>query len=156
LVIGIQTGKCDHKKAIVMNNQPLLIKAQCRGNAQCLFEGKDIAVDIEITNNEKVEIGFPLEFARDKGPITRLIDTRTNADTYIPTSPPDGDLREKFTMIKPGGSVTMEWSITAEELRHFGNDVDLSAEFTIIAEILVNGKKVEFRGSDTRRIVSKK
>jgi hypothetical protein len=153
--VSLQAKNCARVKESPMNNQPLVIKAKCRGNEQCLYEGKDIFLDIRIINNEKSEIGFPLEFAKDKGPIIRLIDNRTKADTFLPTHPPDGDLREKFTMIRPGESLTMEWVITGGELEQFGGSVDVSAEITIMAEILMSGKKIEFRGSDTLRIVSK-
>ncbi len=138
-----------------MNNQILSVKVNCRNNEQCFFEGKDIFLDIKIFNNEKVDVGFPLEFVKSKGPITRLTDNRTGADTFIPTHPPDGDLMEKFTTIRPGESVDLEWVITAEEIEQYGKDVDVSIEVTIMADILVKGEKVNFRGSNTRRIVNK-
>lgn len=144
------------KKETKMNNQPLVIKVKCRENEQCLFEGKDIFFDIGIYNNEKTDIGFPLEYMREKSPIIKLIDTSTKEETFLPTHIADHDLKEKFTTIKPNESVSIEWIITAGELQQFGGDVDLSAEFTIMVEILVNGKRSEFRGSDTIRIVSKK
>jgi hypothetical protein len=138
-----------------MNSELLSVKVNCRNNEQCYFEGKDLFLDIKIFNNQSVEVGFPLEFVKDKGPITRLIDNRTQADTYIPTHPPDGDLREKFVMIKPGEFAEMEWIITAEEIQQFGTDVDVSIEVTIMAEVLVKGKKVEYKGSNARRIINK-
>jgi hypothetical protein len=138
-----------------MNNQILSVKVNCRNNEQCFFEGKDIFLDIKIFNNENADVGFPLEFVKSKGPITRLIDNRTGADTFIPTHPPDGDLLEKFTTIRPGESADMEWVITAEEVEQYGKDVDVSIEITIMADILVKGKKVNFKGSSTRRIVNK-
>ena len=138
-----------------MNNQILSVKVNCRNNEQCYFEGKDIFLDIKVFNNENVEVGFPLEFVKSKGPITRLIDNRTKADTFIPTHPPDGDLLEKYTTIRPGESVDLEWVITAEELQQYGTDVDVSIEVTIMADILVKGQKVNFRGNNTRRIVNK-
>jgi hypothetical protein len=155
--LGFQSEKCSNKKIkeTPMNDQILSIKVTCRNNEQCLFEEKDIFLDIKIFNNTDSEIGFPLEFAKDKGPITRLIDTRTKADTFIPTHPPDGDLRDKFTTVKPGEFISMEWIVTADEFRQFSNDVDLSVEITLMADILVKGKKVAFRGSDTRRVISK-
>jgi hypothetical protein len=167
LLSWTQTNDCSPKKNteannrspkedIKMNNQPLVIKVKCRGNEQCLFEGKDIFLDIDVYNDGKTEVGFPLEYMREKSPIIKLIDTRTKEETFLPTHIADHDLKEKFTTIKPNESVSIEWVITAQELRQFGSDVDLSAEFTIMVEILVNGKKVEFRGSDTRHIVSKK
>ena len=155
LSVGFQSGKCDQQKEIKMSNQPLTIKAECTGNEQCLFEGKDIFIDIKIINNTKSEIGFPLEFVKSKGPITRLIDNKTKAETYVPTHPANGSLIEKYTIIKPGESAVLEWVLTSGELQEFGGNVDVSAEFTIIAPVQVNKEKTDFRGSDTIRIVSK-
>ncbi len=154
--LGFQNKKCDdNKKETSMNNQILSVKVSCRGNEQCFFEGKDIFLDIKIFNNADADVGFPLEFAKSKGPITRLIDNRTGADTFIPTHPPNGDLLEKFTTIRPGEFVEMEWVITAEELQQYGTDVDVSIEITIMADILLKSQKINFRGSNTRRIVNK-
>lgn len=139
-----------------MNSEPLAVSVKCRGNDECLFDGKDIFIDIVISNNEQSTVGFPLEYLKHKGPIIKLIDTRSKAETFLPTHIADWDLKEDFTQIKQGGSVSIEWVITAGELSKFGSDVDLYAEVTIMAEILVNGKKLEFRGSNTRRFLSKK
>jgi hypothetical protein len=156
LSLGFQSRQCDDKKKETqMNNETLSVRVNCRGNEQCYFEGKDIFLDIKIYNNESVEVAFPLEFVKSKGPITRLIDNRTGADTFIPTHPPDGDLLEKYTMIRPGDSANMEWVITAEEIQQYGTDVDVSIEITIMADILVKGKKINFKGSNTRRIINK-
>jgi hypothetical protein len=138
-----------------MNNETLSVRFNCRGNEQCYFEGKDIFLDIKIYNNESVEVGFPLEFVKSRGPITRLIDNRTGAETFIPTHPPNGDLLEKYTTIRSTESVDLEWVITAEELQQYGTDVDVSIEITIMADILVKGKKINYRGSSTRRVVNK-
>lgn len=138
-----------------MNNETLSVRVNCRGNEQCYFEGKDIFLDIKIYNNESTEVGVPLEFLESKGPITRLIDNRTGAETFIPTHPPDGDLLEKYKTLRPGESADMEWVITAEEIEQYGKDVDISIEITIMADILVKGKKINFKGSSKRRIINK-
>src|SRR5438132_13783251 len=102
--IGFQSAKCSHAKEISMNNQLLLIKAKCRENEQCAFEGKNISLDISIINTEKIEIGFPLEFAQEKRPIIRLVDNRTKTETYVRNNPPNRDLRDKSTIINHGDS----------------------------------------------------
>ena len=132
----------------------LSVKAACRNNEACLFTGEDMFLDIKISNNADAEVGFPLEFIRSKGPIVRLIDTRTKKETFIPTQPPNGELLEKYTTIAPNQSVNLEWVITAEEITQFGSDVDLTMEVTIMADVLYKGKKVEFKGTDSRRIDS--
>jgi hypothetical protein len=120
-----------------------------------LFEGKEMFLDIRVINNQNTALNFPLEFVQKNGPIITLIDTRTKAETVLKRNIANPALLDKFISIKPGESVNVEWVITVEELRQFGDDVDLSAEVTIIAEIPVNGKRVEFSAIDTRRIVSK-
>ncbi len=147
---------CTATKDSKMKNQLLVISAKCPGNDQCLFEGRDLFLDINIVNNQKMEIEFPLAFCQSGGPIVKLIDTRTKAETFLPTNPADWSLREKFSSIPPGGAAVMKWVITSGELQQFGHRyVDLSAEITVLATIQVNGTKVAFRGSDTMRIVSK-
>ncbi len=139
-----------------MKNQLLTVKAKCKGNDQCLFEGQDIFLDIRITNNQDSGIGFPLAFRQKTGPVIRLIDTRTKAETYLKTNLADLGLREKFTLIPAGETVNLEWVITADELRGFGDRfVDVSAEITVKAKIQVKDKLVDFQGTDTLRIVSK-
>ena len=113
-------------------------------------------LDISITNNQKVEIGFPLDYLQKTGPIVRLIDTRTKAETHIKTNLADPDLQKKFTLIQPGGTAVLKYVITSSELQQFGGRfVDLFAEITIQAEIQASGKEVDFRDTDTLRIVSK-
>jgi hypothetical protein len=147
---------CSQNKDTAMDNQQLTVKAKCRGNDQCLFEKSNILLDISITNNQKVEIGFPLEYVRKTGPVIKLIDAETEAEAYLPTLLADWALKEKFTSIQPGKSVLMEWVITSGELQQFGGRyVDLSAEITVFTKIQVNGELVEFKGSDVLRIVSK-
>ncbi len=139
-----------------MTNPLLTITAKCRGNDPCLFEGQDLFLDIRITNNHRSELGFPLTYLQKTGPVIRLIDTHTKADTYLKTNLADFDLQEKFTLIHPGKAVVVEWIISSDELRQFaGPYVDLSAEITVKTGIQVSGKQVDFRGADTLRIVSK-
>jgi len=139
-----------------MNDPLLAISAKCRGNAPCLFEGQDMFLEIRITNNHDEQIGFPLGFVQKTGPTIRLVDLRTKAETYLRTNLASFDLREKFTQIQPGESVVLEWVITGDELKQFGgHNVDVSAEIIVVAGIQVSAKRIEFRGSNTLRIVSK-
>ena len=138
-----------------MNSQLLTVNVSCRDNDQCLFTGEDIFLDIRIVNNENKDIGFPLEFVKSKGPVVRLVDTKTKKETFIPTHPPDQELMEKYVTIRPNQSVKVEWVVTARELQQFGEDVDLMLEVTIMADIRIENKKVTYKGSGSRRIDSK-
>lgn len=138
-----------------MTNHLLDITVKCRGNDQCIFEEQDVFLDISVTNTQETEIGFPLDYLQKTGPIIRLIDSHTEADTYVKTNLADFDLREKFTAIQPGESLAIEWVLTSDELKQFGGPyVDVSAEITVMAEIQLEGEKVEFRGTYTLRIVT--
>ncbi len=137
-------------------NQLLVITTKCRGNEKCIFEKKDIYLDIIITNTQETEIGFPIDYLRKTGPIIKLVDTYTQASSYIKTNIADFELREKFTFIESGQSIDIEWVITREELEQFGGSyVDVSAEITIMTTIQVGGKEMEFRDTDILAIVSK-
>jgi len=144
------------RKDIDMTDQLLVVKADCRQNERCLFDGEDMFLDISITNKQTAAIGFPLEYAKTTGPIIKLIDTESKVETFLRPNIADWDLKEKFTTIQPGQSVNIEWVITSGELRQFNHHhVDLFAEITIMADVLMNGKVLNFKGSDTVRIVDK-
>jgi len=147
---------CGPKKDIPMTNDLLLVTAKCRANDQCRFEGQNMFLDVTLTNNQKGEVGLPLEYVRKAGPIIKLTDARSKAETYLKSNLADPSLRNNLTMLQPGKSVVVEWVITSDELRHFGGTyVDLFAELTVMAEVHAGGKRVDFRGSTTLRIVSK-
>jgi hypothetical protein len=136
----------------------LTIKVTCGGADHCVFEGQhDIFIDINIINNQETVIGFPLEFIKSKGPSVRIFNHRSKeTGPFLRTPPPHYDLIEKFTPIPAGKSVSFKWVIHDTDIKQFGeSSVDVSAELTIMATIEVNGKKVDFKGSDVVRIVGK-
>jgi len=147
---------CASVKEFPMTDQPLSVQVKCRGNDPCLFDGNDLWLDIEIANTGTGQIGFPLAFMQKKGPIIRLIDSRTGADTHLRTNPADFSLLDQLTPVPAGHPIRLEWVIMAHEVRQFGGQfVDLSAEVTVMAPIRANGGKVEFQASDTIRIRDK-
>ncbi|ATE73052.1 hypothetical protein [Lysobacter capsici] len=135
-----------------MNEQWLAIAAKCRGQETCLFDGRDLHVDIEITNRGAENLSFPLEFLRKSGPSIRLVDPRTQADTYLPTNPPNPALLEKLTAIAPGESVRFEWVIFADELRQFGERPEVAAEISISAPSRAGARVVQAAGTATLHI----
>lgn len=138
-------------------SQLLDVKVKCKGNDKCLYTGESLfLIDIIITNKHKSAIGYPLAFFKTIGPGIRLEDARTKKDIYVPTGLADTDLLENFTMIQPGKSLVIEWAIDGYDLKRFGGPyVDVSAEITMMDTIMVDGKHVDYEGSDTIRIVSK-
>lgn len=138
---------------------PLLsLKTTCKdnkGNHDCVFRGHDLFLTIHIVNNQKIPVEFPLAFRQQAGPVVRLVDRATKAETYLRTNPANLDLLEKWTTIAPAKAVALEWVISKDELQQFGAMVDLSAEITVMAHIKIGGVPIEFRGTDTLQITGK-
>jgi len=159
LLIGILFSSlaCNSTTKVLPMNQQLNISAQCRGNTQCVFNGKDIFIDISIINKQGVDVGFPLEYVQKTGPSIELTDTKTKASSYVRKNLADHSLRDNFFTIQSGKSATLEWIITADELNQFNKDcVDITAKIIVASEILVDGKKVNFQGSDLLKFSDKR
>jgi len=137
-----------------MMNHTLEISTRCTTDTTCTYRGQEIPIDIRIINRHGTAIGIPLAFLQGAGPIIKLVDSRTRADIHTPRNPANPALLRQFTMLQPGESALLQWILTPEDLEQFGPYVDLTAEITIMADIQVNGSTIEFRGSDTLRIVS--
>ena len=148
---------CSQTKDSPMPNQLLAISVKCKDNDRCLYEGKDLFLQIAIKNTQSVPVGFPLAYRQKTGPAIRLMDTRTKAEVHLKTNLADSDLLSQLTVIPPAGSLTLEWVITCDELEQFpGTTVDLSAAVTLQAEIQADGKPVNFKGADSIHVVGKK
>ncbi|MEK7621662.1 MAG: hypothetical protein AAB415_00620 [Patescibacteria group bacterium] len=141
-----------------MENKLLDIKATCEGGDHCLFEKKDIALNVTVTNTHPTAIGLHLEFIQKTGPTIKLIDTRTGAETYLKKNLADPDFEDKITLIQPGKSVAIKWVIQPGDFEEFtgkspGN-LDIAAEIIIDTILEMDGnKEVEFRGGSTVRII---
>lgn len=140
---------------IEMNGKLLEISVKCKDDPKCEFKDEDIFLEIFITNRSNGDIGYPLEFAKERGPSVTLRDTETKRESQLSTHLADWDLKTEFTVIKPGESVKMDWVVTEDELKQFGEKVDVTVEVSLSDEIRVNGKIVEFNGSGSTRIISK-
>lgn len=144
------------ERNVSMPTSPLLITARCKDDDACRFTGRDMFLTIQITNAGKAGIGFPLAFVKKTGPIIRLIDSSTHKEMYLRKNPPDSDLLDKFTIISPGDSLSLEWVITSHELTKFHKEiVDVTVEITILTSIDVSGKESDFRGTTRLRIAGK-
>ena len=116
------------------------LTARCRTGDPCVFLGRDLFIDLRIANRGKTEIKFPLQLAKQSGPSIRLVDTRTGKDAWLRTTAADFGLRNEVTSLGPGQSVSVEWLITADELRAPGGDpVDVTAEIALIATVAAPG-----------------
>lgn len=135
-------------------SEPLLsIAAACKDHDPCRFTGEDLFIDIRVRNDQPAPVGFPLAFIQKTGPVIRLIDVRTQAETFLPKNLADLALRDQLTTIQPGGSVAIAWVISADELRQFGGDrVEVQAEITIAAKVRVSNRDIDFKGTTMLRI----
>lgn len=151
-----QAAACAAGGEIKMNGKLLEISVKCKDDPKCEFTGNDVFLEIFITNRSDGNIGYPLEFAKERGPSVTLRDTETKKESQLSTHLADWDLKTEFTVIKPGESVKIDWVVTDDELKQFGGKyVDITLEVSLSDEIRVNDKKVEFNGSGSTRIVSK-
>lgn len=137
-------------------SQPLAIHVKCRANDPCIFDGSDLFIHIIIENKTAAAVGFPLAFRQKTGPVIRLIDRHTKAETNLRTNLADPALLDQFTTIGPSHSAVLEWVISPSEIEQFGiNKIDLDAEITIACKLKVDGKLEDFQGSGTLHIVGK-
>ena len=165
LSTAAQVEFCRQNKDVPMNDQLLTVSVKCKDNPECLFEGEDIFLEIKITNRHNAVVEFPLEYVKDKGPVIKMIDTRTKREIYIPTHPADPELINKYTGIRPGESVVIEYVIYKTELVRFSSPsetpkrslpfVDVTLEIIIKTDIRTGDDTLEFYGSDSVRVRSK-
>jgi hypothetical protein len=147
---------CVHPETIPMTTPTLEISARCAESKTCIYRGQEVFIDVGITNRHGTPVELPLAFLQQVGPIVELVNARDRASTFVPRNPGSPALLAKPTILQPGKSASLQWVIGAQELEQFGPDVDLTAEVTLMMNIVVDGNVVEFRGSDTLRIVGER
>lgn len=139
-----------------MSNQPLAVHVKCRGNDKCIFDGKDLFIDIAIENRGSSPVGFPLALRQMTGPSIHLIDRRSHSDITLPTNPGNPDLADELTSIDAGQALKIDWVIKPSEIDHFANpDIDITAQVTLACKIKVNGKMEDFRATDSLHITGR-
>jgi len=142
-----------------MQDPVLSVHAECRDNAQCIFENESMLVELTIKNVSTKPIGVPVEFLGQKGPHCVLIDTETREEFQLnPPPPPDLSLKKKLTQIPPGGSIRIEQLVPSGAIKEFRERmVDLTAKFVIIVPVKVEGMESPVRqiASTTLRILGR-
>jgi hypothetical protein len=134
---------CSSIESTYMSDTMLKIQVTCDDNPQCTFVGNDMPISIRISNTHDRPVGFPLAFRQKTGPYILLIDTATQAQKQLKTNLASLDLREQFTTIEPGQSVSLSWMISCNELKQFaGLRVDVTAQINITADVLVDDQKI--------------
>jgi len=137
-----------------MANTTLDMSVTCRENEKCIFTGKEIFLDINLTNISGVNVMLPLEYLQKKGPIVKLIDAYTQSESYLKVNLADPDFRKNFVVISPEQTVTMEWVIFSDELKQYEPYVNVVAEISIQTDMKVNGEIIKYVGTNKIKIVS--
>jgi hypothetical protein len=102
-------------------------------------------ISINITNNSNSTIGYPLGFIESSGPTVRLFNPVTKSEYYVPKSPADFSLKDKYTEIKPQQSIKIGWVIYPDEIaRTMGNQTEIHAEVMLKNTIQINGRIQDF------------
>ena len=158
LLLAMLISGCSNNFSNTMSNNFLLISVQCMSNTNCHFNGDDIFINIDVKNVHSADIDFPLSYLQKTGPIVKLVDSETNSTSFLKKNLADPSLIKQTTKIKPGQSVIVEWVLTSAELLQFKSGVvDLTAEVTIAAPILLDGETASFNfeGTGSAKIVGK-
>ncbi len=136
-----------------MEKELLLISTECIGQINCEYSGKDLPIRITIKNTSAAKIKFPHKFLQKTGPIIRLKNLNTMAETFLPTNPADFELEESFTEIESQKVVSIDWIIHKYELETHGIEKSsLAAELIITTKIEVDGEITEFQGASQLHI----
>jgi hypothetical protein len=126
----------------------LTVSARCR-DAGCPLTESDIFIDVTLTNRTSSTVEVPVAYLAKTGPVIRLVDRRTGAETFLRKKLADPELRARPTALSPGGTTSFAWVIFTSELRQFGGPLDVSAEITIATDITVDGTVTKFTGAST-------
>lgn len=156
LAVLISLSACSSMESALMPDTLLNVQVTCIDSPQCIFIGKDMPINIRISNAHDRMIGFPVAFRQKTGPYIRLIDSLNKTEKQLKTNLASLDLREQFTAIAPGDAININWVITSGELQQFATSkVDVTAEINITADVQIDGKKVPFEGVTKIRILDK-
>lgn len=137
-----------------MKDEAIGVSADCRSSAECVFDGHDMFIDIEITNRGRADIALPMEYLKKRGPTIKLTDASTHRESYTRPNLVDPELLSQMTTLSPGQSASMEWVITEFELRQFNREnVNVVADVTVQTKVQSGGRSVEVKGSDVLHIV---
>lgn len=139
-----------------MKTDPMSISAECRDNEQCVYQGREIIIDVILKNNSGMTIGVPVDFINAVGPYCTLVDNLTKKEVTMRVGLAKSGLIEKFTSIPPGASIKIETYIPSDTIEAIRPTmVDLSVNLGISAPIKLDmkGEAVKFSGRTSLRIV---
>lgn len=115
-----------------MDTHLLKLAAHCLNNEYCLFEGKDVDIDVTITNISPDTIGLPVNYFKRKGIHCMLIDNVTNTKIAMDISLTPASIKREFTAIAPGETIHLSHEVSADVIRAIRvNMVDLTVNLGI-------------------------
>lgn len=124
-----------------MSSQLLSVQVSCNKKVECVFDGRDLPIDIEIKNVSPYDIELPQQYLQEKGPYLTLIDTETQQKSVLKTGLPKFALKKVFTSVKPGEVIHITSIIKAQEITEFRTRlIDLTAKVEVTAEIIMNDR----------------
>jgi len=131
----------------------LSLKAACVSNHDCIFTGRPILVNIDITNDSAVDISCALELLEALGPYTTLVDRASGQKLSINAGLPLGRLA--LTELRRGESWALTMELNDFEIKHFRkSNIDLDANFlfSVPGETVSPREKIVCFGNTTIRV----
>jgi hypothetical protein len=141
-----------------MEQSTFSITVACTGNPSCIFAGNDMPLEITVTNSQSYSIGFPRRYIQARGASMKLVDRETGAAKALKTELTDHALKNDYTMLRPGETLTLTTLIGGTEITSLRPKyVDLVAEFGITADIKVpdSEEPVRARGAGQLKIIGR-
>jgi hypothetical protein len=150
-----------------MNIDEIALTAECRDNPACIYDDKDMVVDLILTNKSDQEIGLPYKYLIQKGAQLSLTDIESNKKISFRVSLTPPELRTNFVAVKPGEKIVIPRKILSESIRDMrGSMTNIIAKLGLggLAQLRKNQEPVQFekevelriRGRDTFDFENKK
>ncbi|HMR55173.1 MAG TPA: hypothetical protein PKD34_01105 [Candidatus Doudnabacteria bacterium] len=129
-----------NSEAETMTNDLISINTLCNGKKECVYDGKELTINVVITNIHSELIEIPIKYLQQKGPSITLINEGTEQELNLPTNLADPTLLSDRITIQPNGTTRISWIIHDEEVRSVGGGtVDITAKVTITSPIYRGG-----------------
>lgn len=141
-----------------MTQTPFSITTVCRDNPKCIFDKKDILIDLFIKNEATEEIQIPLEFIKHHGPYCILVDNESEKKITLRSGVPDHSKIESYVIVRPNETIKMTTRVTVGQINATRlNMVDLTAKITVAGPVKLHPEQdpVEFSNDVEVRIIGR-
>ncbi|HMQ01467.1 MAG TPA: hypothetical protein PKD79_00120 [Candidatus Doudnabacteria bacterium] len=135
-------------------NRWFSVNVLCEGKKTCLYRGRDIDINIILTNISTEPISIPAKLLEQRGPSITLINLDTQQKQVLRTQPSDQNLLTDLIRLEPGQTTRITWVIPASELRTVGGEaVNIQAWVSILSPVLVGGVSNDYTASSSIEII---